>query len=67
MKTTLQIEGMSCGHCVNAVSNILKEVDGVEYVNVSLPDNAEVEFNESKISVEALKQIINDSEIYKAK
>ncbi len=67
MKTTLQIEGMSCGHCVNAVSNILKEVDGVEYVNVSLPDNAEVEFNENKISVEALKQIINDSEIYKAK
>lgn len=36
MKTNIKIEGMTCKHCVAAVSDILGEVDGVEEVNVSL-------------------------------
>lgn len=66
MNVKLKIEGLSCGHCVNAVTNILNEVEGVEKVNVSLPDLAEVDFDETKVSVDNLKQAINDSEIYKA-
>lgn len=42
MKTGLKIEGMSCDHCVSAVTTILKEVAGVKKVIVSLEDKAAV-------------------------
>jgi len=65
-KVELKLEGLSCGHCVGAVDGILKNIAGVESVNVSLPDSAEVSFDEAAVSVEQLKKVINDSEIYKA-
>jgi copper chaperone len=66
MKSELTIEGLSCGHCVNAVTTILKETKGVINAEVSLPNSASVEFNENEVAVEELKKAINDSEIYKA-
>jgi copper chaperone CopZ len=36
MKTVLSVTGMSCGHCVAAVTKALEEVPGVESVAVSL-------------------------------
>lgn len=36
MKKTLLVEGMSCGHCENAVKNALKGLDGVTKVEVNL-------------------------------
>jgi cation transport ATPase len=33
---TLQVEGMSCGHCVNAIESSVKELNGVEQVNPPL-------------------------------
>ncbi|WMM24582.1 cation transporter [Tissierella sp. MB52-C2] len=36
MKKTLLVEGMSCGHCENAVKNALKGLDGVSKVEVNL-------------------------------
>lgn len=42
METTLKIEGMSCGHCVATVTDLLSEVDGVNEVNVSLAENSAV-------------------------
>ncbi len=35
-KTTLQVSGMTCGHCENAVKNAIMGVDGVASVMVSL-------------------------------
>lgn len=34
--TTLNITGMSCSHCVNAVKNALTDVPGVQSVEVNL-------------------------------
>ncbi len=65
MKTKLNIEGLSCGHCVNAVNNILNEVKGVTKYNVFLPNVAEIEFDEKIVDIELIKQEINNSEIYK--
>ncbi len=37
MKTVeIKVEGMSCGHCVNTVTNAISEVNGVQEVQVSL-------------------------------
>ena len=66
MEESIKVEGMSCGHCVSAVSKLINETEGVESSNVSLPDNAVVVFDESKITIEDLKKTINNSEIYKA-
>jgi len=62
----IKIEGMSCGHCVGAVEKLIGEVDGVQSSNVKLPNDATIVFDETKTSIEDLKKIINDSEIYKA-
>ena len=44
MTTTLHIEGMTCGHCVQAVTQALKAVPGVERALVVLDSGtAEVE------------------------
>lgn len=36
MKTVINVEGMSCSHCVNAVNRALREVEGVVAVDVDL-------------------------------
>lgn len=66
MTTELKIEGLSCSHCVNAVTTILKELDGVNNAEVNLPDTAKVDFDENRISLEEIKTAVNESEIYKA-
>jgi copper ion binding protein len=60
MKTqTFQIDGMTCGGCVSAVTNALKAVDGVRDVAVSLtPGQARVEFDESAATPERLRAAI---------
>ncbi|MEO7363192.1 MAG: cation transporter [Gemmatimonadaceae bacterium] len=35
-QVTLQIKGMSCGHCVSAVKQALGEVPGVKIENVAI-------------------------------
>ncbi|HCQ29550.1 MAG TPA: heavy metal-binding domain-containing protein [Flavobacteriales bacterium] len=69
MKTVeFSVEGMSCGHCVKGVTNAITSVDGVQDVSVSLENNsATVTFDESKTSIDKIKQAVNDTEIYKAK
>ncbi len=65
MTVELKIEGLSCGHCVNAVTTILNELKGISSVEVNLPDSAVIEFDETKLSLAKIKQAVNDSEIYK--
>lgn len=38
MKRKIQIEGMSCGHCVAHVREALEEIRGIESVEVSLEE-----------------------------
>jgi copper chaperone len=44
---TLKIKGMSCQHCVKAVSKVLGEIEGIEDVNVDLA-RGEATFTEVK-------------------
>lgn len=61
MKKSILIEGMSCGHCVQAVTEAIMAVAGVEKVNVNLDEKkAEVDYQEEKVKVEELYQAIED-------
>jgi copper chaperone len=57
----LSVQGMSCGHCVNAIEGSVGQLDGVNQVNVKL-DSAQVEvlFNESQVSIDKIKETIED-------
>ena len=44
---TVKIKGMSCNHCVMAVTKALKEIDGVKDVKVDL-EKGEAIFDETK-------------------
>jgi copper chaperone len=60
-KTTLQVSGMTCGHCEKAVKTALLNVEGVANATVSLKDGkVEVEYNPSKASVGNLKEAVED-------
>lgn len=59
--TTLQVKGMSCGHCKMAVENALKELDGVTQAEVNLEaGKVNVTFDDSKVTVDAMKEAIED-------
>ncbi|MCM3114490.1 copper chaperone CopZ [Neobacillus sp. MER 74] len=60
-KTTLQVTGMTCGHCEKAVKTALLGVEGVSKVNVSLKDGkVEVDHDSSKAPVTKLKEAVED-------
>lgn len=58
-RALFEVNGMNCIHCQNRVSQALKEVKGVEFVEVNLPDEAYIEGDESismNPCVEAVRQ-----------
>ena len=57
---TLHIEGMSCGHCLNAVNRALAELPGVEIESVRI-GRAEVRYDERTISPEALEAAVTQA------
>lgn len=61
MKKKLTIEGMSCRHCVNHVTEALEEISGVESVIVDLEDmSAEVELGRD-INEEEFRFALDDA------
>jgi copper chaperone len=60
MKKQINIEGMSCGHCVSHVEEALKEVAGVNGVYVDLQGkNAVVEISDI-VTDEQLKAAVEE-------
>ncbi|OBX87611.1 heavy-metal-associated domain-containing protein [Haemophilus haemolyticus] len=62
MKTiTLNIEGMHCGGCVKSVTRVLTELDGVQSADVQLEGKANVTFDENRVNVAQLIEVIEDA------
>ncbi|MEO3944810.1 copper chaperone CopZ [Gorillibacterium sp. CAU 1737] len=60
-QVVLQVEGMSCNHCVQAVEKALGKLEGVGTVKVELTDKkVSVDYEEGRVSVDALKSAIED-------
>lgn len=61
IETVIPIKGMHCKSCSILVNNVLKDLDGVEEVEVSLVDDeAKVIFNSKKTSQEEIEKEINN-------
>ena len=61
MKTTLQIEGMSCEHCVRHVTQALEELAGVASVAVSLAEKKAIVEHEDSVTLEQMKGAIEEA------
>ena len=57
----LNVEGMSCSHCENAVKKSVGALEGVQKVDVSLKENTvSVEFDPASVSIKMIKEAIDD-------
>lgn len=59
---TLTVDGMSCGHCVETITNAVGKVAGVNKVVVNLDENSVfVDFDASKISLQKISTCITEA------
>ncbi|MGM7700778.1 copper chaperone CopZ [Pseudalkalibacillus sp. Hm43] len=61
MEKTLKVEGMTCNHCKSAVTSALKELNGVQDVDVNLERReASVVYEEGKVSESDMKNAVEE-------
>ena len=59
-QVTLQVQGMSCGHCVKSVENSVGAINGVEKVHVQLEEGkVQVEFSQD-VDVKKITETIEE-------
>jgi copper chaperone len=56
---TLNVQGMSCGHCVNSVEGAVKNLGAVAKVDLA-SDSVTIDFDEGTVSLTAIKEAIED-------
>lgn len=56
---SMQISGMTCGHCVKSVRDALTSVPGVEVEQVAI-GSATVRFDEKKSDIAQIKQAVTE-------
>lgn len=60
-KVTLNVKGMSCGHCVKAVEGSVGALPGVKNVHVNLKGGTvDIEFNNEAVSLATIKETIDE-------
>lgn len=59
--TVLNVEGMSCQHCVNSVNKTVGKLQGVDRVMVDLKGKTvSVDYDQDQVGLEKIKEIIED-------
>ena len=57
----INVEGMSCDHCKNAVESALAKINGVSAAEVDLEKGqVRVDYNEEKVQLSDMKDSIED-------
>ena len=59
MKLYLTISGMSCEHCINYVTKVLNELEGINVIDITL-EGALIETNYS-IAEDKIKEAIDEA------
>ncbi|MDR0139855.1 copper chaperone CopZ [Metabacillus idriensis] len=58
---TLNVQGMSCNHCVKAIEGSVGELNGVKSVKVDLNEGTvDVDYNPNEVNVAVIKEAIDD-------
>ncbi|GIP34003.1 copper ion binding protein [Paenibacillus sp. J2TS4] len=56
---TLNVQGMSCQHCVNSIEGALKEIGVTGKVNLK-GESVDVSYDEQKFSLDQVKEVIEE-------
>ncbi|NLZ82812.1 MAG: copper chaperone CopZ [Clostridiales bacterium] len=57
----INVEGMSCQHCVNAITNGVGGLEGVNKVQVSLENKTvSIDYNSDKVTLDKIKAEIEE-------
>jgi len=60
-KVTLNVQGMSCGHCVKSVEGSVGALKGISSVRDDLKAaKVDVEYNNQEVSLDQIKETIED-------
>jgi copper chaperone len=57
---TLHIDGMNCGHCLNAVNRALAELPGVKVESVRM-GRAELQYDERQLDPARIEAAVTDA------
>lgn len=61
MEQTLNVQGMTCGHCKMSVEGALNKLDGVSTAEVNLETGkVDVTFDEAKVNIDAMKEAVEE-------
>lgn len=61
MQITLDVRGMTCGHCEKAVKGALEELEGVQGVEVHLESNrVDVAYDDAKVTKTQMKEAVEE-------
>lgn len=62
MESTINIEGMTCGHCVESVTKALEDLPGVTEVSVLLEKKcAELFYNKEKVGLSEITKAVEEA------
>jgi copper chaperone len=54
-KITLEVNGMTCDHCVQTIKGTLKKIIGLNLIEINLDKSqVKIEFNESQTNIKIL-------------
>ncbi|WP_246120359.1 copper chaperone CopZ [Cohnella terricola] len=56
---TLNVNGMSCQHCVNSIEGALKQIGADAKVNLQ-SGTVDVSYDESRLTIDRIKETIED-------
>ncbi|CAG7651951.1 copper chaperone CopZ [Paenibacillus allorhizosphaerae] len=56
---TLQVQGMSCQHCVNSIEGALKEIRAQGKVDLK-NNSVDISYDENQITIERIKETIEE-------
>ncbi|NYF56645.1 heavy-metal-associated domain-containing protein [Micromonospora purpureochromogenes] len=59
--TTYQVQGMTCGHCVNSVSTEVRAIQGVSDVQVDLASGRVTVTSESPLDTESVRAAVDEA------
>lgn len=57
---TLQIDGMSCGHCISRVQKALARVDGIHVDRVEIGE-ARVTYDPDRVAPQRIREAVEDA------
>ncbi|GHO44408.1 heavy-metal-associated domain-containing protein [Ktedonospora formicarum] len=61
-EVTLSVPDMSCEHCVNAINNALKSLDGIEGVNIDLSSKTVAfGYQPEQVTMEKIEAALDDA------